>query len=656
MSVAFRSSSFFYLMIAALLFVYLAIPAIIVIKPAPRYLGLSWGVSILLMTLFILSVDGKKQKNRVAVLLLVTAFAIMNVTLTASFIMQGTPFNAAFLSHLDLSTLRIALKTDALRLGGAALYILAAPVIVFFMIHQESLAAKRVRKTPSYIRAVIFILSIALNYPLQSIALHFYTTSQSSERLLSEIDDLNLRKLPLGISVKSPKNLILIYLEGLEQNYHDPAIFPGLMPVLTKKRNEALWFSNVHQFPGTGWTVGGIVSSQCGVPLLSEGRGNRILTAVDNPFRQITCLAEYLKEAGYRTAFLGGASLDFAGKGNFLRDNGYDTTLGIDELPNSAGHSWGMYDVDMFNNAKTLVDGLSENEGPFFLTLLSLDTHHPSGTPSPGCLPYTGSTKAMLNAVHCADQLVQDFLSHLQRNGIAQNTVVALVSDHLLIQGDVEDMLEAKNRRITFMVLDPNRQALQMDGPATHFDIGPTLLELVGVNNADFAFGHSLLSNESGKAFSKNLTESDFNLFKVENLATRATLQKGIIFSPANNSILIGEARFQTYDGHEHSRAKTNLIGQQKDQFLAMYFSSMDDNYPELYWSADSLISALENRKTGLVVAASEGTDLCLGGNTCEGKRFLVLYDLASKKRVADKDGVELSLSAMDIKVISRSQ
>jgi hypothetical protein len=636
---------------------YLAIPAVLVVKPVTQTYGLSWAISILLMTLVVLSAGGKSRPGRIAVQLLVTIFVIVNTALAVSFIMQGTSFNDAFLAHLDLSTLKIALKTDALRFSAAVLYILAAPFVASAVINQDNLLAGMViRKTPALFKAVLLVLSVILSYPLQSIVLYAYTTSQSSERLLSEIENLNLRIPQSGISVESPKNLVLIYLEGIEQNYHDPEIFPELMPILTAQRREALWFSNVQQFPGTGWTISGIVSSQCGVPLLSKVHGNRILTAFNNPFRQVTCLAEYLKGAGYQNIFLGGASLDFAGKGKFLLNNGYDAALGIDELPTSARHSWGMYDADMFGHAKKLFDGLAAGESPFLLTLLTLDTHHPFGTPSPGCTPYAKNADTMLNAVHCTDQLVQDFLSHVHESDIAEDTIIALVSDHLLIMGDVEASLEAKSRRITFVVLDPSRQAQQMDEPATHFDIGPTLLELVGITNAEFAFGHSLISNGPGKAFTKELTKSDFERFKIENLTERVVLREGIVFFPATNSVKIGRARFETHDGHEHSRTTTTLLGMRKNQFLAMYFSSIDNNYPELYWTGDDLLKAIEDKDSGLVVAASEGTRLCLGTNKCQEKRFLLMYDLASQKMVVDNDGVELSLSRMDTEAVSSSQ
>ena len=225
-----------------------------------------------------------------------------------------------------------------------------------------------------------------------------------------------------------------------------------------------------------------------------------------------------MQDAGFRTTYLGGATLDFAGKGSFLRGNGYDLALGIDELPNATGHNWGMYDSDLFTNSKRLFDGLAEGTAPFMLTVLTLDTHHPEGTPSPGCAPYLPDPAVMLSAVHCSDQLVGDFIAHIRASPVADNTVIAIVSDHLLIQGTVTDALETQDRKLTFFVLRPSAQGQERAGSATHFDIAPTLLEAVGFSNSQFAFGQSLLTHDMGRAFERNLTKEDFLPFTVEAL------------------------------------------------------------------------------------------------------------------------------------------
>ena len=124
----------------------------------------------------------------------------------------------------------------------------------------------------------------------------------------------------------------------------------------------------------------------------------------------------------------------------------------------------------------------------------------------------------MLLAVHCTDQLVQDFVSHVRRSPAGENTVIAVLSDHLLIFGDVEEQLKTRKRRLSFFLLDPDRAAQKRVHPATHFDVAPTLLDAVGMENTKFAFGHSLLYHEKGLVFDRNLSEADLQPFIVEAL------------------------------------------------------------------------------------------------------------------------------------------
>ncbi len=512
-----------------LLFLYIALPAIIVIGPvvnlgpAARQSGLEWAASVTFMTLFVAGMTETRNVVRAAIAGLVTIFTFINLSLTVSFIIQGTPFNDAFFSHMDLTTLRIAWQTDTLRLLVLFIYIVLGPFLIWWITSAPNIISQLLNRTSkNFMRAFLvcsLILCFGVNYPISAFTAHHRTVAQTSLRLEAEIKALKLRSAPVSIEIDQPKNLVLIYLESMEQTYFDETVFPSLLPQLSAlRRDAAVVFTDVRQYPGTSWTIGGIVSSQCGVPLLSQRHGNSILNEVDNPFKEITCLGEYMTRAGYRTAYIGGASLDFAGKRHFFRDNGYDSVLGIDELPNSAGHSWGMYDADLFKHATRLFDGLNSADAPFLLTVLTLDTHHPYGTPSPSCKSLGDNALLMLEALHCSDQLVSEFIRHIQKSNNAENTIIALMSDHLLIQGKAKELLSELDRRIFFMIIDPSRTGEVRDGPASHFDVAPTLLEAIGMRGAEFAFGQSLLSHPEGRVSERNLTENDFRPFTVEAL------------------------------------------------------------------------------------------------------------------------------------------
>jgi hypothetical protein len=387
------------------------------------------------------------------------------------------------------------------------------------------------------------------------------------------------------------------------------------------------------------------------VPLLSEGHGNRILAAVDNPFRQISCLAEIVKTGGYKTVFLGGASLDFAGKGQFLRDNGYDLALGIDELPKASRHKWGMFDSDLYSHATELFDGLVEGESPFLLTLLTLDTHHPEGTPSPGCPLYGTPAQTMLNAVHCADMLAAGFIEHVRTSPAARDTLIAVMSDHLLIDGAPKQVLSSKDRRLTFMILDPDHAPDRYAGAATHFDIAPTVLDAAGFSGAEFSFGHSLLANEEGRAFQRALSDSDFESFRIEALAVESDLREGVAFFPEESRLEIGDARYYARDAiNVHY---DNPLGR-SSEFVALYFESPADHYPLILSDPDEMAHVIGERDSGVVVTASNGGRVCFHEGTCVSERFLGIYDIANEsllKSGSPKDGEILMLEWDEIRL-----
>lgn len=633
-------------------YIYLLIPAMVSFLAVSQlggmfyFFGLSWVFSISFFSFFILLIVNNGPVVKFSGILFGTILSLLNTFLAIYFLTQGVPFNTQFFTHIDLSTLRIAWATDTIRLVMMILYISITPFVIYGVLRKCS---GKVRTLAWQIRVpligLMILMVISTSYPLQAIVIHKINTSQSSERMIKEVRSMRNRTVGSEEVNGAGRNIVMIYLEGVEQNYFDENHFPDLMPNLTTIRERALWFQDVEQFPGTSWTIGGIVGSQCGVPLLSAGHGNRILAAVDNPFRHISCLAEILKKEGYQTVFLGGASLDFAGKGQFLRDNGYDLALGIDDLPKASRHKWGMFDRDLYQHGKELFDGLASTEEPFLLTMLTLDTHHPDGTPSPECPPYGVSDETLLNAVHCADILVADFIEHVQASSVADDTIIAIISDHLLINGEPEEALSQNERRLTFIILDPSRVSERFAGQSTHFDVAPTILDVAGMDGAEFLFGHSLLDNEEGLVFDKNLSSEDFLSFEIQNLISESNIKNGVVYFPGKNLLKVGKAKYYSRDP---INVHYDTPFHNSSQFIGLYFQSYMDRYPEILYGIDEFSLTLRDHSNGVVVVASNGHRVCFREGPCFSGPLLGVYDLANDSLLrpsesSNKDSLEIN-------------
>jgi phosphoglycerol transferase len=305
---------------------------------------------------------------------------------------------------------------------------------------------------------------------------------------------------------EKPRNLVIVYLESLERTYMDEARFPGLTPALSALQNKAITFTDIGQTTGATFTVGGMVATQCGVPLiLSGGGGNQM--RVTQFMTGATCLGDILSEADYQLSYMGGASLQFAGKGAFFQSHGFDQVRGRDELlpllnDPSYKSEWGLQDDSLFELARANLDQLSASGRPFVLSLLTLDTHHPNGHASTnrGCagLEYDDGSNPILNAVLCNDFLVGQFIEEILSGPNAANTVVAVMSDHLAMGNTATDQLKSGPRRNLFMLLDQNSLASprQVDRPATTLDVGPTLLSYLGFDIPKMGLGVDLLGTE----------------------------------------------------------------------------------------------------------------------------------------------------------------
>jgi phosphoglycerol transferase len=115
----------------------------------------------------------------------------------------------------------------------------------------------------------------------------------------------------------------------LEDTYADPELFSHnlISSIESSAVNDSYHFSSYQQAPGTGWTIAGIVSTQCGLPLrtfLRNASGDNATGFLNNA----VCLGDTLADKGYLNIFMNGADLSFAGKGKFIAKHGYTQNYG----------------------------------------------------------------------------------------------------------------------------------------------------------------------------------------------------------------------------------------------------------------------------------------------------------------------------------------
>jgi len=312
-------------------------------------------------------------------------------------------------------------------------------------------------------------------------------------------------KVPQKVVKGKKPNLVYLYGESLERTYFDPQTFPGLTTELSRHKDASIDFTGTRQVPGTGYTIAGMVSSQCGIPLFAPFDGNAS-SALSTFYPENVCLGDVLKGAGYQNYFYQGAELAFAGKGTFLTSHGFDYLYGYNELRSTVAdpkykNDWGWYDDTLLDEVFKKFVELSKAGQPFSLFALTVDTHHPDGFISRGCTRkeyfYHKKENRSLSAVACSQQLVAAFIDKIKASGYYDNTIIVVSSDHLAMNNTAYDILNKKKRKDLFFVMDGrNPQAELNHVKRSTLDNGATVLDIMGGDNF-IGLGRSGVSSTS---------------------------------------------------------------------------------------------------------------------------------------------------------------
>lgn len=321
-----------------------------------------------------------------------------------------------------------------------------------------------------------------------------------------------------GIPARRP-NLVIFYLESLERSYRDIPATQDAFSVFAGLEERGFAARNIGQIKGTHFSAAGLVASQCGIPLLPRGLTDpkKIQSAEDVATHEIAhflpgvkCLGDLLSAQGYEGAYVNGSNAEIFAIADFLKGHGVATIRGLKSEPEYAdvpgNNTWGVPDTELFKVAHEELDRLDAGGKPFFLIVFTASTHGPGGFLDPGCSyepPIKPARKDSLipAAIHCTGALVEGFLTELQQRGLAEDTVVALMSDHLAMPNTMVKELKKVGdaRRNYFVILNgpPGTGGTTTDRAATMLDIFPTLVEALGFKLKDGAgnLGRSLLSD-----------------------------------------------------------------------------------------------------------------------------------------------------------------
>lgn len=310
---------------------------------------------------------------------------------------------------------------------------------------------------------------------------------------------------PVVLSPPDGTNLIIIYLESMDDAFGDEEMI-GENPLESLQAATEDWrqLDRLSHYPSGGWTMPGIVSTQCGLP-------KRGPESDEDFFAGATCLGDVLAENGYTTVWMGGADGDFEQKTLFLTSHGFQTVMdrqywsALGE-PTALEEGWGLSDQRLFELARSEVSELHAQDTPFFLGMITLDNHDP--IVAHDYCPST-SDDLTISTMRCQSDIVAGFIEYLEDTGVMEDTVVVVMADHSIHAqyhevSSYQSKLSADDQE--------NIPLFNRIYAPTDFEFGrtvdnqlhmyPTILELLGVELEDgrAGLGVSLLNTPAETA------------------------------------------------------------------------------------------------------------------------------------------------------------
>lgn len=334
---------------------------------------------------------------------------------------------------------------------------------------------------------------------------------------------------------KQKRNLIVVYLESMENNYSDAGVSgKNLLPYLTKAKDEAISFDGFSQIHANDYTIAAMVSGHCG--LINKTEIFRDAADLQNFLFGAVCYPEILQANGYKTYFMQGSDLEFARTGLFFSNHGFDDVKGRDEIENdfklnlseNQGTSWGFNDRALYELAKQRLQKIAAMKEPFVFTMITLDTHRPDVYLDKNCKKEFDDIR---DVILCADTMINDFINWLKQQDFYENTTLVVISDHP-VTGNNPLYPKLKNRQIVNLFFNADATAPSQKRKWTTLDLAPTILEAIGIHSEKHAFGlgRSLFSDVQ-TLYEKMGNALDIELMKNAKEYEQFNLKK-VVFTP----------------------------------------------------------------------------------------------------------------------------
>lgn len=413
----------------------------------------------------------KILKNIFSISLFFTAGIIVAVSALTLSIFGKTRFDYLLMYMLSLNTVGSILKYSFLSLS----FVSGA----FFTFISFKLSLKN--------KLILFLGSIAFFVYTFGVVEYIYGIGNISEIYEKEY------VYPAPKAPEEKRNLIVLYLESLEDNYKNyDGKGTNLLPNLSKIASENYHFEGFQQLFFSNATISAQVAGTCGLIYKNEFDTKNLSAIINNILPQATCYSDILNKENYNTYFIQGTSVDFANTRNFMLQHGFANLYGSEELDKNSQYrnsdGWGITDFKLYEISKRKILNLAKQKQPFLFVLSTFDTHPPIAKLDKHCIKKFGDER---DTIICADKMAADFIRWVQKQDFYPNTTIVTIGDHIQLGGN-SIYPNKQNRKIFNAIINPIDGVIPQKHEWTTFDLTPTILEAIGYKSDKFGLGRSL--------------------------------------------------------------------------------------------------------------------------------------------------------------------
>ena len=387
------------------------------------------------------------------------------------------------------------------------LFLFVLSYLILFKKTKRKMINKIQSKRKIIIIASSFIATFTMFWSISFFKYIYYVVQESDFIKNNYVDSRNV-----DVKFSNKRNLIVISVESLETSlfkkdqggYWDYEVIPELYDLLSDEDSVVFYNNNLaeqqNMIQGSSWTTASIIASTSAIPFKVNINNFTSPTILDNVYS----LGDLLKDNGYYNEVISAANTSYGDLKKYFVDHSIDTVIDNDSLSlydfkmdlNDEGR-WGFNDNYLFKIAKERLTKIASSEEPFFLHLITIDTHFIDGFV--GDYSTNKYDDQYENAYATESKLLGDFISWLKDQPYYENTTIVIMGDHLSMQSEFFRKRNVKDRYVYSCIINPQiKEANSTNRVYTALDMYPTIVSAIGgyISNEKLGLGVNLFSNQ----------------------------------------------------------------------------------------------------------------------------------------------------------------